>query len=268
MRGVASELAQWHELGAHGGGEARALGALQQPHPVAVARAPRRNIVSKDVVGVCDPESGGGGVGVEHVMGLARQDPQVAFDHIVPLVAVLEEKCVPHDVIGHIVGHVDVVGGVHGHCAVEGMMDGAAADVRPQPPGACHVVVDTVATQSERLPRPPHLDILETHIPPWAEGRGKDLNTIAPSGGFLIALNDDIPGDDSDLGAHIERGSLNVRHYAKVRELQRPAEEEAGAAAAGRFHPRDRHLVDLIREEGGGGHHHGVPHAPVHGALK
>ena len=107
-------------------------------------------VATEDIVGVSDPETGGGLVSVEQTHGAAHVNNQVVLDEVLGLGGVLNKDGVTHSVVGHIVLHAQVVHAMDGHSSIEGVMDGVVAHVRSVH-CADHVEVDGVAAQNEGL---------------------------------------------------------------------------------------------------------------------
>src|SRR5688572_22511793 len=147
MSGIAAELPQpaasWPGIGAALCAFERAYRMRGKGHPEADLVGTRRHIVAVGIVGVRDPESGGGIVrrkqdmlgflasrrlmSQKKVCRLTRQcrmtlglDSQILNNLVTSLNAVFHEEAVPHGVVRDVVFHQQIIRAMNGHAAIVG----------------------------------------------------------------------------------------------------------------------------------------------------
>ena len=124
-----------------------------------------------------------------------------------------------HEAVGQartVVLHPKIVDAVDGNRTVERVVDGVATNVTV-PNGADHVEVDAVAADAAHLPGVAHFDVLNPRgerlalravanaqvlLVPRVE---HDVATVLVELRHRVALDDDVTGEDGDVGAHLDR---------------------------------------------------------------
>jgi len=118
---------------------------VPEPEPV----GPAGDVVAHGVVRVRDPERRRVAVARQQAValgGLAGAEPEVALQHVLGLLAVLEEEAVAEVVVARVPGHAQPVGPVDGHAPVEGVVEARPLEIGALAARAEHVEVDPIAT--------------------------------------------------------------------------------------------------------------------------
>ncbi len=178
----------------------------RQREPEAEALGSRRHVVVNHVVRVGDPERGRPGVGGENALSVSRDlgaETEIAGDGIAALGSILKEVSVAEIVVADVALHPGVVGAMDGDATVEALPHAAVREVLAVD-RAHHVPVHRVPGHQSLLPHEVQLDAFD----PEGAAHAHHVATEAAGARGTVALNQDVPGQESDLCTLIDGGAF------------------------------------------------------------
>jgi hypothetical protein len=221
VRGVVDKVAQRRvdrPVEVLGVGVGRQAGGMLRHRVPEAENAADGAIAVKVIARMRDPEHGRRGVAAQQRVRL-RIDAEIAVEHVLDLVSVLDEVAVAAAVVGGVALHQQLVGAVHGDAALKRVVNRVAHHVRVAVV-ARDVKVDRIARQLARLAHVEQLGVLHAQL-----GGANHHDVAAPAGvkaaARHVAVNLDVARQQRHLGAHVDRvvGRRARRHGRRRRSV-------------------------------------------------
>jgi len=173
-----------------------------QIEPETVSFGTSTNVVSPDIVGVGDPETSGGLIGVQERFRGSGVDDEVVFDDVVGFNTIFNEDSVSLNPVSNVLLDSQEVDTVDSDGSVVGVMDGVTNNKRLNDV-TDQMVMDGISTQIVSLTGLSNFSVRDSGnggIITWGEGH--DVATVFVGFGARITLNDDVSGDHGNLSSH------------------------------------------------------------------